>query len=381
MLTANRFFSKLERVGKIRDDNSLFFGRSLALLLVMLFVLTGARMSLFVVTDYEKGTVLGEESDSKNKESKEDGKRKNRQENIFPVVQPMAAPSLTPATLDESAVIATPLATPTQTVETAPVGSEQSTTPTPARAVERGVTTTAPSAGETVRTILHKIGIPIKTTPTPVRQPEVVSVKEEVINERQAGEILKELELTAGTGIQRQVRLRFQTTEGGVGLVAETRNGQGYPLASEESVKISDALRQGSGLSVGGGTTTELEVSRGTTKAVTSLPLLVDLDSNTLMVETSLGIKSVAILPDTAVARALEAGALMRADPEIKLIEREDGKIAYRISGGRGRRLLGLIGINSIHRIDVSAESGRVLPELTGSLGETLFDLVAPPTR
>ena len=347
-------------------------------------------MGLSLARDYSRGTVLGEESDSNNKESnKWWNKRENTptatvtatSEESSSATPEESAPTATAATSEESPSVppseeSAPTVTPTQSTS----GESSSATPEES-APQTTTTTTSPSVGETVRTILRQIGLPVRVTPTPAPVPEVITVKEEVINERSVGEILKELEATVGTGVQRQARLRFRATDGAVGLVVEVRSGQSYPLATEESAKISDALRQGSGLSVGRAAA-ELVVNRGTAKAATSLPLLVDLDSNTLMVETSIGIKTVAILPDTAVTRALAAGALTAVDPEqIELVERDDGKIAYRMSGLVGRKLFGLFDIKAEKTVDVSVESGRVLSSLTDSLGATLFNLVAPEIR
>ena len=71
-------------MGKTRIDSSLVFGRSLALLLVALFVLTGAQMGLSVVRDYAKGTVLGEESDSNNKESNKWWNKRGKESVVSP---------------------------------------------------------------------------------------------------------------------------------------------------------------------------------------------------------------------------------------------------------------------------------------------------------
>ena len=341
-------------------------------------------MGLSVVRDYSKGTVLGEESDSNDNDKKESNWWWNKRENTPTATVTATSEESSSATPEESAPTAT--AATSEESPSVPPSEESAPTVTPTQSTsgESSSATpeeSAPSAGETVRTILRQIGLPVRVTPTPAPVPEVITVKEEVINERSVGEILKELEATVGTGVQRQARLRFRATDGAVGLVVEVRSGQSYPLATEESAKISDALRQGSGLSVGRAAA-ELVVNRGTAKAATSLPLLVDLDSNTLTVETSIGIKTVAILPDTAVTRALAAGALTAVNPEqIELVERDDGKIAYRMSGQVGRKLFGFFDIKAEKTVDVSAESGRVLPSLTDSLGATLFNLVAPPAR
>ena len=351
-------------------------------------------MGLSLARDYSRGTVLGEESDGDGKGS---NKWWNKRENtptatveVTAEPTPTATPTevtVTPTAITTQAPVqTTPTATPTEVTVTptaTPATSGESSSATPEESTTQTTTTTSQSSvGETVRTILRQIGLPVRVTPTPAPQPEVITVKEEVINERQVGEILKELETVVGGGVQREVRLRFVRNDGGVGLMAEVRAGQGIPLAAEEAAKISETLRLGSGLKIDRGSDTELVFSRGTAAAATSLSLLIDLDSNTLMVETSLGIKSVAVLPDTAVARALAAGTLTAVNPEqIELIERDDGKIAYRMSGQIGRKLFGFFDIKAEETVDVSAESGRVLPSLTDSLGATLFNLVAPQAR
>lgn len=367
---------------KIRDDRSLFFGRSVALLLVALFVLTGAQMGLSLARDYSRGAVLGEEDDSANKQS---NKWWNKHENVSPTPTTQVTAEPSPIAVPTVQVTTAPTATPTVEVTAEPLPTATTTQAPVQETAPTAVTTTtttSPSAGETVRTILRQIGLPVRVTPTPAPQPEVITVQEEVVNERQAGEILKELESTVGTGVVREVRLRFVAADGGVGLAAEVKAGQGVLLSAEEATKISETLRLGSGLKVERGSGQELVFSRGTAKASTNLPLLVDLDSNSLMVETSLGIRNVAILPDTAVSKAAALGALTDVQGEaMNLIERDDGKIAYRTTGQAARKLFGLFGIKAKQTVEVSAESGRVLPSLTDSLGATLFNLVAPPVQ
>ena len=366
-------------MGKTRDNASVVFGRSVALLLVMLFVLTGTQMGLSLVQDYSRGTVLGEESDEDDKENK---KWWNKYKNVSPTATPTAAPTPTSVTSEEP-----PAVSPSE--EPAPTGEPSITTePTPTQVTPGESASTPPpeadqplagSASETVRTFLKQIGLPVSVKPTPPPIPEKITVKEEVINERQAGEILKELETAAGLGVQREARLRFVISNGRVGLRAEFKAGQGIVLATEEAAKISETLRLGSGLRVDRGSDTELVFSRGTVRASTNLPLLVDLDSNSLMVETSIGIKNVAVLPDTAAAKAVAEGALTDVEGRaMNLIERDDGKIAYRMSGQVGRKLFGFFDIKAEKSVDVSAESGRVLPSLTDSLGATLFNIMAP---
>ena len=178
-------------MGKTRDNASVVFGRSVALLLVMLFVLTGTQMGLSLVQDYSRGTVLGEESDEDDKENK---KWWNKYKNVSPTATPTAAPTPTSVTSEEP-----PAVSPSE--EPAPTGEPSITTePTPTQVTPGESASTPPpeadqplagSASETVRTFLKQIGLPVSVKPTPPPIPEKITVKDEVINERQAVEIIK----------------------------------------------------------------------------------------------------------------------------------------------------------------------------------------------
>lgn len=351
-------------------------------------------MGLLLMRDYSRGVVLGEKTNY-GQEKKEDSDQEMQtgstyyQLTVTPTVTEVVTTTPSPTEAPMTQVTPTAEVTVTPTVETtaeptatatqAPIQQQTQTTTS---VTTTTTTTTSPSAGETVRTILKQIGLPVTTKPTPTPEPEKITVEEDAINERSAAEILQELETIVGSGTQRGVRLRFRTTATGVGLTAEAKAGQAIPLSEAEVERISQALRLGSGLLIDKGDRTELVFSRGEVRARTELPLLMDLETNTLTVETSLGIKSVAVLPDTATAKVIAEGALVTvgAGP-VDLVERDDGKIAYRITGQVARKLLGFFSMKSDQTVDVSAESGRVLPNLTDSLGATLFNLVAPQVQ
>jgi len=232
---------------------------------------------------------------------------------------------------------------------------------------------------QTLKYFFKSIGLPV--TPKVINiEPEVIEKTEEVITPREAGEILKELESVSGADKDNaQVRLRFKPKGAGdTTLVAEVQVGQDILLNEREVERIKTTLNHGTDLKV-----TSMDEGFGFSKGVvnveTKLPLLLDLRNNTLTTEVSTGIKSVSILPDTAIDNALVASALsgVKSTDSVIMVEREDGKLAYRISGDVNRKLFGIFKTKTGKTVEVSAESGRVLP-LDTNLGDIILDWLAP---
>lgn len=233
---------------------------------------------------------------------------------------------------------------------------------------------------QTLKYFLKSIGLPV--TPKVINiEPEVIEKTEEVITPREAGEILKELESVSGADKNNsEVRLRFKPKggEGGTTLVAEVQVGQDIPLNDREVERIKTTLNHGTDLKVVS-TDDGFGFSKGVVNVETKLPLLLDLKNNTLTTEVSTGIKSVSILPDTAIDNALVSSVLsgVRSTDSVVMVEREDGKLAYRISGDVNRKLFGIFKTKTGKTVEVSAESGRVLP-LDTNLGDIILDWLAP---
>lgn len=281
--------------------------------------------------------------------------------------------------------------TPQSTVTQSPTVARDTVTQTPVVIRETETKyiyiTVAPEKRETVKgttqtlkIFLKSIGLPI--TPKVINiEPEKIEKTEEVITPREAGEILKELESVSGADKDNsQVRLRFKPrgSEGDTTLVAETQVGQDIALNDREVERIKATLTHGTDLKV---TSTDdgFGFSKGVVNVETKLPLLLDLKNNTLTTEVSTGIKSVSILPDTAIDNALTATALdgVNSRDSVVMVEREDGKLAYRISGDVNRKLFGLFKTKTGKTVEVSAESGRILP-MDKNLGDIILDWLAP---
>lgn len=235
---------------------------------------------------------------------------------------------------------------------------------------------------ETIKVFLKKMGLPVSQKAVKV-EPEKINRIEEVINEREAGEILKDLQsLTGADKSNGEVRLRFRPMENKVTTIeAESSVGQGISITNTEVDRIKNTLEKKTNLRVSaaeGG----FVFSNGKNSVGTSMPLLVDLNNNMLTTETSTGIKAISVLPDSAVTIVNGSGLVSRVDDadQLSLVEREDGKVAYQISGEVDRKLLGFFDLKSKTKVDVSAESGRVLSTTT-SFTDLILNWLAPKAK
>jgi len=427
----------------VKWGDSNFFGRSVVLLLVVLFSLTGMQMLVSQVG--LSGVVLGDKSDD------------HEQQTISPTmtvapthmvtVAPTQAPVTASPTNQPTAATAKPFYyAPAAPVE-APAGAVTNPTASPASAVATPVTTpvitatvqapattagislptiiitpeptiavvvqpsapgtpvpvSAPvevrsssgnvitttnvvdrSTNETVRQIIGKFGI----TTAPARAPRIVPKLQsvvKVVEEKTAGEIQRELaSLPSQTGAP-QVRLRYKFLNGQMVLVGETDTGQETPLASNESASIIGRLARSEALDVKPGGVGEMVFTKGQIRAETELPLLVDLRTNLLTTETSTGIKTVPLLPDEAIKIAFASKVVdgvyqKKSSAEIGFKEAENGRLVYEIDGLSKRKLFGLIPFILKETALVDAGNGRVT-QSDKSLGQLLVELVAFPIK
>lgn len=134
-------------------------------------------------------------------------------------------------------------------------------------------------------------------------------------------------------------------------------------------------------------------IRRNDVGALAHFPLSVDLSTNTLTVTTPAGERAVTILPDQAVQNMLAANvidqvggsaftSLVQENPElslgqiVRLIQTQQGALAYEVPGVRQQRLLGFIPVVIETTAIVSAETGELL-DTQSSLVNQLLDLVS----
>jgi len=122
--------------------------------------------------------------------------------------------------------------------------------------------------------------------------------------------------------------------------------------------------------------------------ALSTFPLKIDKATNSLIVTTPSGEKTVTVLPDAAIKNMLASkvmsfvtsakaeGELASTDKLITLKEK-DGVLVYEIDGIREYKLLGIIPLKSKVKAVVSAENGQVIKTEQSLLGRIL-NRIAP---
>ena len=122
--------------------------------------------------------------------------------------------------------------------------------------------------------------------------------------------------------------------------------------------------------------------------AISHFPLRVDKATNSLIVTTPGGEKTVTVLPDAAIKNMLSSkvmsfvtsakaeGELASTDKLVTLVEK-DGMLVYEIDGVREYKLLGFIPLKSKVKAFVSTENGQVIKTEQSLLGRIL-NRIAP---
>src|SRR3989344_9389360 len=380
----------------------MFFGRSLVLLLVALFGLTGAQMVVYQIGEVRRGVVLSENDSNVGPDNSGTTPGHNRDEPAADVTQTVTpAVTVAPATFLpadsglEQLVVTTPAPTetpaptptasqsggqatisvtaapttvtmptivitpgPIQTTTTSGDGTQtttmtttssggtqttttssggvQTTTTQVQSSTGAVVTTTTAvdrSTGETVRQIVRKFGIRTAPPSVPTVAPEIKEAVR-VVEEKTAGEILSQLSSIRGETDIEEVRLRYRFVNGKMTLVGETDTGQESLLTASESASILARLQRSAAPAVFSDAPGEMVFSKGEVRAVTELPLLVDLRTNLLTTETSTGIKTVPLLPDEAIKIAFASKVVdgiypKKSSAEIEFKEADNGRLIY----------------------------------------------------
>lgn len=373
--------------------------KGVTLLLVALFILTGARLVLVQIGRYQAGRVLGEE-DRGNKGGRSDEHRNNGSSRLtIPTLTVVVEPTVTqtpiatatiapPTTVITPTVIITP--EPTTTTQPAFEGTTVApvSVPVEVRSSSGSVVTTTNvvdrSVNETVRQIISKFGI--TTAPAPVSAiAPTLKTAVTAMEEKMAGEILRDLATLPSQTGAREVRLRYKFVNGQMALVGETDTGQEMPLSALESASIIGKLARSAALEVKPGGSGQMIFTKGQIRAETELPLLVDLVTNLLTTETSTGIKTVPLLPDEAIkiafaSRVVDGVYPKKSNAEIAFTEAENGRLVYEIDGLSKRKLFGLVPLTLRETVLVDTANGQVT-QPDKSLGKLLVELIAFPVK
>lgn len=225
------------------------------------------------------------------------------------------------------------------------------------------------------------------------------------------GEIRTEVRFSDDTRIKTRVeddRTRTDVYQGSTKVRLERRDGQtrvkveneetgeeeDLPVETDKDNEILEIRERAERDSVTVSTSgDQFVIQRNDVGALAHFPLSIDLSTNTLTVSTPAGERAVTILPDQAVQNMLAANVidqlggsaftqLVRENPGlplgqiVRLIQTQQGLLAYEIPGVRQQRLLGFIPVTITTTAIVSAETGELLTTQSSFLN-LLLDLVS----
>jgi hypothetical protein len=236
-------------------------------------------------------------------------------------------------------------------------------------------------------------------TITRVFDPKEVEIEDEdEEDEIDEVEIENELELSEEEKIKvrtKDGRTRIDITSGGVKtrleyrddrviVKAEVEDGTEEELEDDALLKIEDRLSI-SGIRVATNGAEGFIIQRDNVGAVTEFPILIDLATNTLSINTPAGERHVAVLPDQAIENLLAANIINNLiktqalnASEIENIEQvitlgaNQGELVYQIQGISNQKLLGLLPVLIEKTVEISAESGQVMSEQEALLDRIL---------
>jgi len=162
-----------------------------------------------------------------------------------------------------------------------------------------------------------------------------------------------------------KMKLKYQVREGQVVLMAEDENGR--PIAVAESdmrrAEISALGKlEKKGVTLSMTNENRLALSNNGITAVTELPIMIDTESRSVVVDTVDGPKTVIMLPDKVLKNIIDLGIITGVDTSvIPRIEYTGGEVVYEFGGNKTYNVLGLYEITVPVVISVSAETGEVV--------------------
>lgn len=154
-----------------------------------------------------------------------------------------------------------------------------------------------------------------------------------------------------------------------------------YPASQVQGVSVPST--QSAKITSDSGKTAVVQRTGG---AVSKFPLKIDPATNSLMVTTPAGTKTVTVLPEAAIANIKASRIMDDVDSEVTSgslasvrelvqLEEKNGVLAYQINGQKKYKLFGFIPIRLAVSAFVSAESGQIVESQTSFLGKILNKL------
>ena len=278
------------------------------------------------------------------------------------VVQPTESPAETPTPTTLPTTAPTPIPTESQTIfQTQPVTtpivvqSEIKTIPIAGASVISPPSVTSGSNRTGSGLILETVKKKIESIRGTVNAPTVTPTPIPTAKQEKTS---PEIDLD-------KMKLRYQVREGQVVLMAEDENGRPIAVAENDMRRaeisaLGKLEKKGVTLSMTG--ENKLALSNNGITAVTELPIMIDTESRSVVVDTIDGPKTVVILPDRVLKNIIDLGVITGVDTSvIPRIEYTGGEVVYEFGGNKVYKILGLYDITDPVVISVLAETGEVV--------------------
>lgn len=181
------------------------------------------------------------------------------------------------------------------------------------------------------------------------------------------------LDITSGG-----VKTKFENEDGRLILKVEQEDGEESELDDDSLSEIEDRLSDDD-IKVATAGANKFLIRKGTSAALSSFPVSVDLATNTLFVITPAGARELTILPPQAVANMLAANVINRFDTEdlmdelnqddvssvsaLFAISEKGNTTVYVVSGISDQNLLGFIPVGIKKKVEISTETGEIVNE------------------
>ena len=185
-------------------------------------------------------------------------------------------------------------------------------------------------------------------TPTPTTKPSITSTK------------IPEVALN-------KIKLKYLVKGDQVMLTAEDEKNMLISVNEDDLRRVESSVLsrlEKNGVVLSLANNNQLAVSKGGITAITDLPISVDVQSKSLVVTTTSGVKEVTVLPDKALKNIIDLGVVAEVNSGVvPKIEYSGGEVRYKFTGTKNYKMFGLIEVTVPITISVSANSGDEIPE------------------
>lgn len=173
--------------------------------------------------------------------------------------------------------------------------------------------------------------------------------------------------------------VELKTNQGKIALHAKQEDGTKTELSDDSFKTVNDELAKENNSEIEQDTSGGFVIKHGSTRAKTTLPVSVNLETHELTVTTEKGTKIVTLLPDDAVNKLVSLKVIDSIEPKkdntVKLTEVDDTPV-FEVEGVDKQKLLGLVPVEIHKTVHMSAEDGTV-ESTSESFGQKILDLLS----